>query len=138
MREVCPAAWPRGTGSRTIAPRELPNTNRRTAAIRSGTVITVDTHRGLGHFVEVAHGRGLTSLYAHLASTMVKQGDRVTQGQVIGAVGKTGNARHHWISPHLHLEIARGGEVIDPAAIGLQMLASTSDIKGATDGRGGD
>lgn len=107
-------------------------------AIRSGTVVEVGAHRGLGRFVKVSHGRGLTSLYAHLASTAVEQGDRVTQGQVIGAVGKTGNARHPWISSHLHLEIAREGEVIDPVVMGLEVLASASDTAQATHGRGGD
>jgi murein DD-endopeptidase MepM/ murein hydrolase activator NlpD len=107
-------------------------------AIRSGTVTEVGTHRGLGHFVEVSHGGGLTSLYAHLASTTVEKGDRVVQGHMIGAVGKTGNARHPWISPHLHLEVARRGEVVDPATIGLQVLASTPRTAETTDGRGGD
>lgn len=106
-------------------------------AIRSGTVVGVGTHRGLGRFVEIAHGRSLTSLYAHLATTKVEKGDRVTQGQVIGAVGKTGNARHRWINPHLHLEVARGGEVIDPAVLGLRVLAS-SNTERINGGRGGD
>jgi len=107
-------------------------------AIRSGTVIEIGTHRGLGRFVEVSHGRGLTSLYAHLASTAVEQGDRVTQGQLLGTVGKTGNARHLWISSHLHLEVARRGEVVDPSTLGLRVLASTSDTEQAMHGRGGD
>lgn len=106
-------------------------------AIRSGTVIEVGSHRGLGRFVEVAHGRGLTTLYAHLATAAVERGDRVAQGQVIGAVGKTGNARHPWISSHLHLEVARQGEVIDPSMLGLPVLASASNPE-ETDGRAFD
>ncbi|MBI4003940.1 MAG: M23 family metallopeptidase [Candidatus Omnitrophica bacterium] len=105
--------------------------------IRSGTVIEVGAHRGLGRFVEVSHGGGLTSLYAHLASSRVERGDRVTQGQVIGAVGKTGNARHPWISSHLHFEVARRGEVVDPSTLGLRVLASSSETE-PMNGRGGD
>ena len=107
-------------------------------AIRSGTVIRMGTHRGLGHFVELSHRKDLTSLYAHLATTTVTQGQRVSQGQVIGTVGKTGNARHPWISPHLHLELASHGEILDPAALGLRALASTSTEQEQAHGRGGD
>lgn len=107
-------------------------------AIRSGTVIRAGAHRGLGRFVELAHRRDLTSLYAHLATTTVAQGERVTQGQVIGTVGKTGNARHPWISPHLHLEVARHGDVMDPALIGLRVPASTSTTEQQAHGLGGD
>jgi len=108
-------------------------------AIRSGTVVQVDTHRGgLGRYVEIAHGDGLTSLYAHLATATVEKGDRVVQGQRIGTVGKTGNARHRWIEPHLHLEVARWGEVFDPAALGLRVLASAPESEQVADGFGGD
>jgi murein DD-endopeptidase MepM/ murein hydrolase activator NlpD len=107
-------------------------------AIRSGTVIRVGTHRGLGRFVELAHRRDLTSLYAHLATTEVEPGDRVAQGQVLGTVGKTGNARHPWISPHVHLEVVSRGEAIDPATLGLQVLASTSVTEPQMNGHGGD
>ena len=108
-------------------------------AIRSGTVTRVDTHRGLGRFVELSHRHDLTSLYAHLATTNVKTGGRVKQGQVIGTVGKTGNARHPWITPHLHLEVARRGELIDPATLGLTVVASSPTLQEPqTDGRGGD
>ncbi|MBI4341817.1 MAG: M23 family metallopeptidase [Candidatus Omnitrophica bacterium] len=116
-----------------VAPLDSP-----VRAIRSGTVTRVGTHRGLGRFVELSHRRDLTSLYAHLATTTVTQGQRVTQGQAIGTVGKTGNARHPWISAHLHLEVTRRGEVIDPATVGLRVLASTAATEQEAHGRGGD
>jgi len=122
----------RHRGVDLLAPLDSP-----VRAIRSGIVVQVGIHRGLGRFVEVAHGGGLTSLYAHLATAAVEPGDRVTQGQLLGTVGKTGNARHPWISSHLHLEVARQGEVMDPAALGLRVLASTSNAE-ETNGRGGD
>ena len=107
-------------------------------SIRSGTVLQVGTHRGMGRFVEIAHGRGLTSLYAHLATTTVEKGDRVIQGQHIGAVGKTGNARSPLISPHLHFEVARHGEVCDPATLGVRAMASAPLTEQAAHGLGGD
>ena len=107
-------------------------------SIRSCTVLQVGTHRGMGRFVEIAHGRSLTSLYAHLASTTVEKGDRVIQGQPIGTVGKTGNARSRLISPHLHFEVARHGEVFDPSTLGLRAIASVPETEQAAYGLGGD
>jgi len=94
-------------------------------AIRSGAVIEVGTHRGLGRFVELEHRGRLTSLYAHLTTTDVDVGQRVAQGQAIGTVGKTGNARHARITPHVHLEVARDGERVDPMGVGLSALVET-------------
>jgi murein DD-endopeptidase MepM/ murein hydrolase activator NlpD len=88
-------------------------------AIRSGRVEQQGWHAGFGRFVVLRHGRGMTSLYAHLGAAVVRQGDRVRQGQVVGTVGKTGNARHPLITPRLHLEISRGGVPVDPSALGL-------------------
>ncbi len=95
-------------------------------AIRSGRVLEVGTHRGLGRFIVVGHRRHLRSLYAHLKTADVVEGQRVRQGQVIGAVGKTGNARHAWITPHLHLEVMRRKEPINPQVLGL-MVSEPAD-----------
>ena len=91
--------------------------------IRSGMVTRVGLHHGLGRFVEVAHRRDLHSLYAHLNEVDVRVGERVRQGERIGTVGKTGNARHPWIAPHVHLEVVRDGEPIDPQTLGLVMVS---------------
>ncbi len=92
-------------------------------AVRSGTVIQVGAHRGLGHLVELEHVGGLTSLYAHLGTVQVRLGQRVRQGEIIGTVGKTGNARHPAIAPHVHLEMARRGQLIDPTPYVLDHAA---------------
>ena len=63
-------------------------------AIRSGVVLEVGTHRGLGRFVTLEHDRGMRSRYALLNTVLVQPGVRIRQGAVIGTVGKTGNARH--------------------------------------------
>ena len=91
-------------------------------AIRSGRVVRVGTHRGLGRFVELEHRHHLQTLYAHLDAVLVEAGARVRQGAVIGTVGKTGNARHPWITPHLHVEVWRDGEPMDPQALGLRFV----------------
>lgn len=106
--------------------------------IRSGRITTVGTHRGLGKFIEVDHGGSLTSLYAHLNSTAVKAGQRVRQGEQIGTVGKTGNARHRWIEPHLHIEVRQDGAPTDPAAMGLQVADIHPELTAGTDADGGE
>lgn len=106
-------------------------------AIRSGTVVQVGAHRGLGRFVELEHAHRLSSLYGHLDAVRVAPGERVKQGEVVGTVGKTGNARHPWIQPHVHLEVMRNGVRFDPTSLGLEtVVASTSN--GSVNGRGGD
>lgn len=102
-------------------------------AIRSGRVAEVGTHRGLGRFVELSHRGRLRSLYAHLSTVSVRPGARVRQGAVIGTVGKTGNARHRWITPHLHLEVRRGAELVDPQSLGLRV----EEVKEPDDAREG-
>ena len=91
-------------------------------AIRSGIVEEVGMHRGLGRYLMVKHHGSLTSLYAHLDTAVVEVGARVRQGQMIGTVGKTGNARSHRITPHLHLEVMRDGVPIDPESMGLALI----------------
>ncbi len=108
-------------------------------AIRSGRVLETGFQRGLGRYVVLQHGNALQSLYAHLNETRVEAGQRVRQGTAIGSVGKTGNAQHPWIMPHVHLEVMRRGESIDPAALGLEVVDSAlASLEGEPDGRGGE
>ena len=101
-------------------------------AIRSGVVVQVGVHRGLGRFVELEHRHQFRSLYAHLQQIQVEPGARVRQGAIIGTVGKTGNARHPLIVPHLHLEIAKAGTPIDPQMLGLQVINPPDEIPQAS------
>ncbi len=66
--------------------------------------------RGYGRYVSIHHGDSLVTLYAHMRDTTVKPGQRVKRGQVIGHVGRSGNAT----GPHLHLEVHHGGKLMDP------------------------
>ena len=65
---------------------------------------------GYGHYIEVDHGFGYTTLYAHLSAFNVKKGDKVKRGQVIGYVGNTGKS----VGPHLHYEVRKNGRAVDP------------------------
>ena len=110
----------RHRGIDLVAPLKSP-----VRAIRSGQVVQVGVHRGLGRFVELEHRGDLRSLYAHLNDVSVDVGARVRQGTVIGTVGKTGNARHPWITPHVHLEVLRRDEPIDPQTLSLRAVDPT-------------
>lgn len=63
-----------------------------------------------GNIIGIDHGQGVTSAYLHLSRILVKAGDRVTPGQVIGAVGSTGAST----GPHLHWGLYVNGQSIDP------------------------
>jgi len=97
----------------------------------STQVVQMGVHRGLGRYLELEHRHGLRSLYGHLAAVRVDVGDRIRQGRVIATVGKTGNARHPLIKPHLHLEILRDGKSVDPATVGLAVLEPLGQTNGA-------
>ena len=64
-----------------------------------------------GHCVKIAHSDGVSTLYAHMnAKPLVEKNETVSQGQIIGYVGGSGNAEGH----HLHLEVTSGGSLVDP------------------------
>ena len=86
-------------------------------ASKSGRIIFAgNTGKGYGQYIEILHPRGLKSRYAHLSSINISEGDWVTQNQIIGKCGKTGNASHTKITPHLHFEIREVGsnKPLDP------------------------
>lgn len=64
----------------------------------------------LGNIVRVDHGYGIETLYGHLAKALVKEGQRVNRGDVIGLVGSTGLAT----GPHLHYMVKVNGQALDP------------------------
>lgn len=65
---------------------------------------------GYGNNVLINHGYGYQTLYAHMKKVKVRVGDRVRRGEVIGWIGSTGKST----GPHLHYEVIKGGEKIDP------------------------
>jgi murein DD-endopeptidase MepM/ murein hydrolase activator NlpD len=63
-----------------------------------------------GNHVAIDHGFGFVTFYAHLSKILVKNGQKITRGQVIGLVGNTGKST----SPHLHYEVRKNGRAINP------------------------
>lgn len=79
-------------------------------AADTGTVITSALSSSYGNYVVIDHGNGYTTLYGHMSKRAVKQGDKVTKGQVIGYSGATGIAK----GPHCHFEIWDHGNRVNP------------------------
>ena len=79
-------------------------------ATKAGVVQTSAYSSSYGNYVVIYHGPGNTTLYAHMSSRSVKEGDAVTQGQVIGITGSTGVSS----GPHLHYEITENGARVNP------------------------
>lgn len=79
-------------------------------ASAAGRVIFRGQKRGFGNIVILEHSGDITTYYAHLSDFAVRSGQPVEIGQTIGFVGATGNAT----GPHLHFELRRGGEPVDP------------------------
>lgn len=75
-----------------------------------GLVISASWEGGYGRTVEIDHGWGIITRYAHTSKILVRIGDRVQRGQIIALVGQTGLAE----GPHLHYEVRVKGEPVDP------------------------
>lgn len=78
-------------------------------AMASGIVSMAQWHYSYGNVVMIDHGNGLSTLYSHLSSMDVAVGDKVAQGQQIGAVGSTGNSTGN----HCHVEVHQNGVLRD-------------------------
>jgi murein DD-endopeptidase MepM/ murein hydrolase activator NlpD len=83
-------------------------------ATGSGTIKTIKTNSelqtGYGNYIEIDHGYGYISKYAHLNKIKIKKGDIVNRGDVIGLVGSTGGST----APHVHYEVIKDGKKMDP------------------------
>ena len=79
-------------------------------AAKSGQVVTSAYHYSYGNYVVIDHGNGNSTLYAHMSSRAVSEGQMVTQGQVIGYVGTTGSSTGN----HLHFEVRDNYTRVDP------------------------
>jgi murein DD-endopeptidase MepM/ murein hydrolase activator NlpD len=86
-------------------------------ATADGVVSQRGFNGGYGNSVEVTHGNGFLTRYAHLNGFVsgIRQGMRVSQGQIIGYVGMTGLAT----GPHLHYEMHQSGRAVDPSSIDI-------------------
>ena len=97
--------------------------------VGDGVVEFAGTQRGYGNVIEIKHRDGKSTLFAHLSRIDVKKGQKVDQGDFIGAVGSTGFST----GPHLHFEFRIDGEHRDPLTIvaeggGAQPLTAASKL----------
>lgn len=80
------------------------------AAAASGTVIYSGYQGSLGYLIKISHGNGIETYYGHCSKLYAKVGQYVNQGDIIAAVGSTGNST----GPHLHLEVRVNGVAYNP------------------------
>ncbi|MXP40157.1 peptidoglycan DD-metalloendopeptidase family protein [Altererythrobacter soli] len=79
-------------------------------AAAAGKVIFVGSRAGYGNLVEISHGNGLTTRYAHMSKFKARPGQKVEAGDVIGAIGSTGRST----GPHLHFEVRINNRAVNP------------------------
>ena len=89
----------------------MADTGTTARAAAGGVVAYSDFHPQYGNMIEIDHGNGLATRYAHLSNRQAKVGDVVLAGGEIGAVGSTGRAT----GPHLHFEVRQNGAPLNPA-----------------------
>ncbi len=79
-------------------------------ATGAGRVTHAGSMGGYGIMVEIDHGNGLTTRYAHMSEALVEEGQDVAKGAVLGRIGSSGRST----GPHLHYEVRVDGEPVDP------------------------
>lgn len=79
-------------------------------AIAAGVVTFSGNRANYGHLIEIDHGNGVVTRYAHNKENLVSVGDAVKKGEVIGLVGSTGRST----APHVHLEVIENGRLVNP------------------------
>lgn len=85
-------------------------TGAQARAVAPGVVTWAGNRAGYGQLVEINHGNGYVTRYAHNSRVLVKTGDKVGKGQAVSRVGSTGRST----GPHLHFEVLKHGRAIDP------------------------
>ncbi|MBZ6378321.1 MULTISPECIES: M23 family metallopeptidase [Pacificimonas] len=116
MHQGLDMAAPHGTAIRSSAP---------------GKVVKAGWAGGYGKMVEIDHGNGITSRYAHMSRILVSPGDRVSAGESIGKMGSTGRST----GSHLHFEIRVDGRAVDPMPYFEQPVLAAHDDGGAQGGQ---
>jgi len=76
----------------------------------AGVVVKAGWNGGYGRMVEVDHGQGYSTRYGHLSQILVKVGDKLKAGDVIGRTGSSGRST----GPHLHYEVRHDGQAVNP------------------------
>ncbi|MBK1648517.1 M23 family metallopeptidase [Rhabdochromatium marinum] len=130
VRHSMPEGWPLRSGgviTSGFGYRRHPITGRRSlhngidiaaksgspiVAMADGLVVFSGRKQGYGNIVEIRHGNGLETWYAHNKRNLVKEGDLVKRGQQIAALGSTGRST----GPHVHFEVRKHGKPVNPKA----------------------
>jgi murein DD-endopeptidase MepM/ murein hydrolase activator NlpD len=132
--ERTPAGWPVASGwiSSGFGERTDPFTGKRAQhqgldfagtrgsdilGVASGVVTWAGQKQGFGKLLEIDHGNGYMTRYAHNEELLVRAGDEIAAGQVIAHMGSTGRAS----SPHVHFEVLYRGEPVNPYKFVKQM-----------------
>ncbi len=89
-------------------------------AVLDGVVTDAGKADMAGNYIKITHADGMETLYCHCSAVYLSEGDEVSQGDVIAAVGQTGLAT----GPHLHLEVHKNGENVDP----MEYLEGLADV----------
>ncbi len=84
--------------------------NSEVVAVAAGVVVWSGSRWGFGNTVEINHGNGYSTLYAHNKKNLVKVGETVKKGQVLALLGSTGRSN----GPHVHFEVRRNGKAVNP------------------------
>jgi murein DD-endopeptidase MepM/ murein hydrolase activator NlpD len=126
--DITPAGWPvkKGWISSRYGARTDPFTGKQAShygldfvgkrgsdvlSVANGVVVWAGNRRGYGKTVEIDHGNGYQTLYAHNESLEVKPGDNVKAGQLIAKLGSSGRAS----APHVHFEVLKDGNTVNPS-----------------------
>ena len=126
-RQTMPEGWPvqRGFLSSGFGTRQDPmsgetafhrgidfagNVGDPVIAVGAGVVTFAGYKQGYGYMVDVTHGDGYITRYAHNSSVLVKQGDTVARGQKLATMGSSGRST----GPHVHFEVLRNGQAVNP------------------------
>jgi murein DD-endopeptidase MepM/ murein hydrolase activator NlpD len=132
--ERTPAGWPVSSGwiSSGFGERSDPFTGKKArhdgfdfagvkgsevVAVASGAVTWSGSRRDFGNLLEIDHGNGYVTRYAHNDQLLVKAGDGIVAGQEIAKMGATGRAS----SPHVHFEVLYKGKAVNPNKFVKQM-----------------
>ena len=94
-------------------------------AVADGRVAYAGWHGGHGNYVRLDHGGSIATGYGHMSRIAVANGSAVRRGQIIGYVGSTGLST----GAHLHYEVYRGGQTVNPLSVNMVQQQATVDPK---------